>query len=90
MKWSGYPNLRRTSLAAVAEDEQERISARTKAALAATKARGTRLGNPTLAEACAGVNAARQEAAEAFAAGVLPIIREIQANGATSLRGAAA
>jgi hypothetical protein len=41
-------------------------------------------------EARAGVNAARQEAAGAFAAEVLPIsIRRIQASGITSLRGVA-
>jgi DNA invertase Pin-like site-specific DNA recombinase len=76
-------------LAAVAEDERERISARTKAALQAAKARGQVLGNPRLADARAEVNAARQEAAGAFAVAVLPIIREIQKSGVSSLRGVA-
>jgi DNA invertase Pin-like site-specific DNA recombinase len=69
--------------------ERDAISKRTKEALAAAKDRGVQLGNPRLADARAGANAARQEAADAFAAEVLPIIRQIQASGINSLRGVA-
>jgi DNA invertase Pin-like site-specific DNA recombinase len=58
-------------MAVFAEMERDAISKRTKEALAAAKARGVRLGNPRLAQARAEVNAARQEAADSFAAGVL-------------------
>ena len=76
--------------AALAEKERALISQRTKAALAAAKARGQVLGNPRLAEARAGVTAIRVANANAFAAEVAPIIREAQAAGAKSLRQIAA
>jgi DNA invertase Pin-like site-specific DNA recombinase len=76
-------------LAAVAQHEREMIAQRTREALAAAKARGVKLGNPRLAEARAGVTAARIAAADAFAANVRPIIHEIQKSGVGSLRGVA-
>ena len=76
--------------AALAEKERALISQRTKAALAAAKARGQALGNPRLAEARATVNATRTAGADAFAATVAPVIGEAQAAGAKSLRQIAA
>jgi hypothetical protein len=48
-----------------------------------------KLGNPRLADAIEATNKARQEAADAFAANVLPIICQIQKSGVSSLRGVA-
>jgi DNA invertase Pin-like site-specific DNA recombinase len=76
--------------AALAEKERAVISQRTKAALAAAKARGQALGNPRLAEARATVNAIRTAWADTFAATVAPVIAEAQAAGAKSLRQIAA
>jgi len=77
-------------LAAVAQHEREMISERTKAALQAAKARGKRLGNPRITEAAAIGREALQQANAAYAANVLPVIREIQAAGAASANAIAA
>ena len=86
------PNANRLTvgiMALVAEDEGERISARTKAALAAAKARGIKLGTPgnlTNREAgSAAGNLARQEKARRRAADLLPVIEAIRADGHDSL-----
>jgi DNA invertase Pin-like site-specific DNA recombinase len=82
-------------LAAVAEQEAEAISKRTKAALAAAKARGTQLGGRRVsaerwAEIGLEARLARTTEADKRAAEMLPVIRELHAAGATSLRQIAA
>jgi DNA invertase Pin-like site-specific DNA recombinase len=77
--------------AALAEKERALISERTRAALAARKAQGALLGNRTnLAEAQRKGTEARSAASDAFARNVLPVVRDIQASGAGSLRQIAA
>jgi DNA invertase Pin-like site-specific DNA recombinase len=76
-------------LAAVAQHERELIAQRTRDALQAAKARGTKLGNPKLAAARESAIQGNRAAAERYATNVLPVIREIQASGITTLRGVA-
>ncbi len=76
--------------AAVAEKERALISQRTKEALAAAKARGTRLGNPNIKKAQEAARASRIAIADAFAANTVPIIREIRSTGASMRQTAAA
>jgi DNA invertase Pin-like site-specific DNA recombinase len=81
-------------LAAVAEHEAKAISERTKAALAAAKRRGVKLGGyrgTTMTKAMRrAATAAIVKRADDRAADLAPTIAELQANGATSLRAIAA
>lgn len=85
-------NLTVGILALVAQQEREAISARTKAALAAAKARGQRLGNPNgaqpLRRAAKGNTAAvgaLREAADRHATNLRPIVEDLRGRGITSL-----
>lgn len=83
-------------LAMVAEAEREAISERTKAALAAAKERGVKLGNPehlTDADRAKGREVSREirsARADQRALDLAPIIDEIREEGASSLREIAA
>ena len=83
-----------TQMAAVAELEAGLISQRTRAALAAARARGVVLGNPRLragtAEMARAAAAAKVEASRARAADVLPYVEAARRAGARTLRELAA
>jgi DNA invertase Pin-like site-specific DNA recombinase len=73
--------------AALAEKERALIAERTRLALAQRKAQGALLGNRTnLADAQARAHEVNRATAEAFAANVLPIVRQIQAAGVSGLQ----
>src|SRR4029453_19185485 len=70
----------------LAEKERRLISERTKAALAAKKANGAKLGNPRNAAAAAATGRIVQTAAaDEFVAGLIPVIDAIRRTGATTL-----
>jgi len=83
-------------MAAMAEHEAAMISARTKAALAAAKARGTKLGGYRRnsgrihSKGCLASVKVRRESAARRAADLLPIVQSIRSDGNLSLRGIAA
>jgi DNA invertase Pin-like site-specific DNA recombinase len=72
--------------AALAEKERRLISERTKAALAAKKANGARLGNQrnTIEAGATGRNVQRA-AADEFALKLMPLVETIRSSGATTL-----
>ncbi len=65
--------------AAISQQEREFISTRTKAAMAAAKARGQRFGNPKLAE----LNRTRVRQANKFNSTVAPIVLPLRQRGMT-------
>ncbi len=79
-----------TNMAAIAELEGGLISQRTRAALSAARARGTKLGNPALragsAEMAKAAAAARSELAKKRAAFVIPYIDQARRAGAVTLK----
>ena len=77
--------------AALAQKERAMISERTTAALARAKERGVVLGNRTnLAEAAAKGSVMTRQQADAFAANLMPLIRQLQASGTRTVRALAA
>ena len=72
--------------AVFAQEERRIISERTKAGLAAAKARGTKLGNPNIKEATARSLVVMQANADAFAKKVAPHIKAARANGCGTYR----
>jgi DNA invertase Pin-like site-specific DNA recombinase len=88
-----FPQANRLTIhimAAIAEHEAKMISDRTRAALAAATARGKRLGGfrgrAGTASDCAKAREASSFAAKARAVDLAPVIEDIPAEGASSLR----
>jgi DNA invertase Pin-like site-specific DNA recombinase len=73
-------------LAAVAQAERKAIGERTKAALAAAKARGRLLGNPNIEALRPAAAAAVSARVATFTANVLPLVQSLQVAGCTTLQ----
>jgi DNA invertase Pin-like site-specific DNA recombinase len=72
--------------AALAEKERRLISERTKAALAAKKAQGAKLGNPRNIESAGALGRATQiVAADQFVAALLPVVNTLRITGTNTL-----
>lgn len=71
---------------AMAEQERDFISSRTKAALAHLKKKGVRLGNPRLHEARTKAQASNKASAAAFRSTMAPIIKDLQDHGHRTLQ----
>jgi len=63
-----------------------RTSQRTKAGLAAAKARGVKLGNPQGAQSLKKARKAYSEGADEFAESMRPVIKKVKENGASTLQ----
>lgn len=73
-------------LAAVAENERELISKRTKDALAVVKARGTELGSPTPEKGAVEAGKVAAKAADKMADNIQPLIADLRRKGLTTYR----
>ena len=71
---------------AMAEQERDFISMRTKEALAHLKGQGVQLGNPRIAEARALAIKSRQAKSAAFRTSMSPVLSELQATGLKTLQ----
>jgi hypothetical protein len=76
----------RLGYAALAEKERRLISERTRAALAAKRVGGARLGNPTNITSAGALGRSIQvAAADEFVTGLMPVIEAVRRNGAHTL-----
>jgi DNA invertase Pin-like site-specific DNA recombinase len=71
--------------AALAEKERRLISERTRAALAAKRANGAKLGNPSVVAVGSLGRSVQTAAADAFVASLMPVVEAIRSTGSTTL-----